>query len=504
LNIAFTSTWQKTDFFSAVAKELCKDVGVFWIVTSDVYRRKLLAQGYGAHTLIHLRKDHALSGSSSEKDFELMRRLEERTGICVKSLILMDRFVSTWNTADALRYAAYVAASVHDFLKKNNIEIVLGEPSALHDLITDVVCQASGRLYTAPFDMRLPVNRFQFWLGTLERDLIVTGARSPLEVSPAALRMAEETIAAVTVERKRPGYWYKSNKVPRLSLRFAVKLAQGVYRAIVRSRTDGNSYSLAGVLFKLRYHMIPFNYLSTRLRWRRVFEEPVPGERFVLYALAKQPEQVDVEGAHFANQTEFIRSVARELPLDVRLYVKEHRNSLGDRSPSEFAKFKEIPGVRLIDPFVDVHDLIRDAELVVTISGTTTLEAALYGKHALLASDLFTANFSTCERIFHPSEIGTKLRGPRPAHQPEHDVRYLAYLLENSFEGTICDPVSAPECLQPDNVRNVARAIERLVEHHAAQLDRRMQICLDLLERRSSSAESLPLTARAKSVSAGG
>ncbi|MEA2554471.1 MAG: hypothetical protein QOJ65_2647, partial [Fimbriimonadaceae bacterium] len=361
MRIAFTSTWQKTDLFALLAKRL-ERVGIqsAWIVTSQTYRQRLIDQGFPADTILHLRKDEALSNPLFEQDLRTMRMLESHSEDLVKNLVLMDRYVGTWPWREAERYAAYVSARTAEFLDRLDVKVVTGEPTVLHDFLAAMVCQATGRDYVAPLTLRLPVQRFAFWRGYKEGEFVTFGARLPAEVLPQYVQMAREIRDQIVVRRQKPEYFYKNSRAPRITPNFLFKVTRGVARAIVQSRTDANMYSLRDMLVKHKLHMRPLRYAAARIKWSKIFEQPIPGERFVFYPLHKQPEHsVDVQGARYCNQYELIKSMARELPLDVRLYVKEHRNCLGDRSPKELEAMKMLPGVRLIDPMVDSNDLIE-------------------------------------------------------------------------------------------------------------------------------------------------
>jgi hypothetical protein len=253
-------------------------------------------------------------------------------------------------------------------------------------------------------------------------------------------------------------------RAPSPSLAFMRQLFRGfAYRALIVSRSDVYMYTLRSVLFDLKYHMIPINRLRLRRSWRRLFEDPVPGERYVYYPLNYAPEHtLDVEAANFTNTFETVRQVAMSLPLGVKLYVKEHPTALGIRGPRELRRLRRLPGVRLIDPGIDSHALIRSALATVSLTGTASLEAALYGRPSLIVSDIFIQNFSTCRRLDAPWQVGAAIGVPPPQADDERDLRYLAWLISNSHKGTVIEPLVDPASLDDDNIRLVADAFEKL------------------------------------------
>ena len=466
MRIVFTSTWQKTDLFALLAKRLERfGIQSAWIVTSEPYRDGLIAKGFDPKTILYLRKDIALRSPSFERDLETMAALESRSGEIVKNLVLMDRYVNTWPWAKAERYAAYVAARTVEFLDRMDANLVVGEPSVIHDLLAVMVCRATGREYVAPFSLRLPVQRFAFWSGYTEGEFHSFGARIPAEVQPRFLQMAREIREQIVIKRRKPDYFYKNSIAPKVTPKFLFKVGRGIGRAVWQSRSDANMYTLHDILVKHKLHMRPIHYAFTKVQWSKIFEQPVPGEKFVLFTLHKQPEHsIDVQGARHCNQFEVVRGIARNLPADVTLYIKEHRNCLGDRSASELRRYKGLPRVRLIDPFVDAHDLVETCECVVTISGTIALESALHGKRTLLLCEQYLGGFSTSKVIDGPWDVAEELAKPLPKHDLDYDLQYLGWLLENSFEGILSDPVSAPECVTGENLDLLTEAFQCLVE----------------------------------------
>ena len=466
MRIAFTSTWQKTELFAKIAHRL-RDFGIdpCWIVTSNQYKRFLVDQGFGEDSILHLRKDSALRSKSFLDDLSTCLDIERQSGESVRNLIAMDRYVSSWPWAKSQKYAAYTTARLAEFLDRMEVTLVIGEPSVLHDLLAVMVCRATRREYVAPFGLRFPVQRFAFWSGYTETNLHVFGACTPSEVSEKSIRSAEKLVDEIVLERKRPGYFYLNSKAPRLTADFIWKLGRGVIRAAWHSKSDANMYTLKDIFYNHQLHLRPFRHAAARAKWSSLFSQPQSGDTFVLFTLHKQPEHtIDVEGCRFVNQYETVRALARALPTNIRLYVKEHPNCLGDRSPKSLQKIKALPGVRLIDPFVDSHDLVRKAECVVTISGTIAIEAALNGKRTLVLTDQHLAGFSTAKVISHPSDVAEELRADPPQHNRDFDIQYVAWILENSFEGLMGDPVSTPECMSDENVGLLANAIKQLTE----------------------------------------
>ena len=85
---------------------------------------------------------------------------------------------------------------------------------------------------------------------------------------------------------------------------------------------------------------------------------------------------------YFTDQLEVIRHIAKSIPIDHLLYVKEHI-AAGLRFWNDIDYYKEIielPNVKLIHPKFDNNVLIKNSKLLITIRGTSNLKAVEFGK----------------------------------------------------------------------------------------------------------------------------
>lgn len=470
MNLVFLSNWERTETWIAAGLELeRRGHRAFFVVTRDEYRRKALAAGFAPERILWLTRQGAKTADTTAS-LEELARLEAATGLRIAEVILMDRFLRSERQDWALRYAAYVHGALAAFIDQHRIELAVGQPDNVPDLLAEALMQARGGRYAAPFEFRMPTHRFMLWDSRVEGRPHITGAATPGDVTEADLSEARALRDRVTSGTKMRQVEAKSGP-PAMGAGFLKQLVRGfLHRALVVSRHDVYMYTPRSALFDLRYHMTPINHRRLARIWDRLFEQPRDGERFVFYALNYAPEHtVDVEAPSFVSTYETVRNIARSLPLGVRLYVKEHPTGVGLRGPAELERIKRLPGVRLIDPWVDSHALIKAAELTVSLSGTVSLEAAMYGRQTAILSDIFIAGFSTCRVIGAPWEVGAALDLPPLEHQPEADLRYLAWLISNSHAGTVVEPLVDRSSLEAKNVRRIADGIGKVIHMASAQ-----------------------------------
>lgn len=121
-----------------------------------------------------------------------------------------------------------------------------------------------------------------------------------------------------------------------------------------------------------------------------LYDEVKINENFAFFPLHIEPEITTLLYAPFyKDQLWVIKQAARSLPLDFKLYVKEHPGMYGYRTRRFYKELKKIPNVKLLKPTVDPFPIIKNAKLIFTISGTSGWEAVQLKKPVIIFSDVF-------------------------------------------------------------------------------------------------------------------
>ena len=133
----------------------------------------------------------------------------------------------------------------------------------------------------------------------------------------------------------------------------------------------------------------PWFYILDRLKrkirvligYNDLYDKIEDNEDFVYFPLSFEPELSLLFCAPFAtDQVHVVKQLARALPINYKLCVKEHPHMAGDRTRKFYREIKKMPNVKLIRPNVSGFELIKKAKLVATISGTSGWEALLLKK----------------------------------------------------------------------------------------------------------------------------
>jgi hypothetical protein len=172
---------------------------------------------------------------------------------------------------------------------------------------------------------------------------------------------------------------------------------------------------------------------------------------------------------HCRDQVSLVEQVADALPVGYDLVLKEHPMSIGRNSISLLRRLRRRPNVRLVQPYTNTHQLIRESAAVAVISSTVGLEALLYEKPVLTLGDPFFAGFGVTLDVDSFAEIAVRvpeLLRFRP--DPQRIRQFLHAAMRNCHPGA---PVLVDR--SDENALALAGSIE---ETAAAALDSRPAI----------------------------
>ncbi len=153
----------------------------------------------------------------------------------------------------------------------------------------------------------------------------------------------------------------------------------------------------------IRYRLQNFFEVKKRKQFLDVNSiKSVGDEKFLYFPLASEPEaRIMVTSPFYTNQITLVENIAKSIPIDSVLYVKEHpvQKLKFWRSVTDYKKLINIPNVKFIHPSVCNHELLTKCQGVIAISGGTSFEAIFYKKPVILFADEYYDVLSTVTRI---------------------------------------------------------------------------------------------------------
>jgi len=140
----------------------------------------------------------------------------------------------------------------------------------------------------------------------------------------------------------------------------------------------------------------------------KTFQRKIKDEKFVYFSLSVEPERtLSISAPFYMNQLEIIRHLAKSVPVDFKLYVKEHYGMKYRfwRPISYYKQIMNLPNVVLIHPSLTNEELLKKCSIAFTVTGTTGIEAGYYGKPSIIFGHTSYDSLPSVHRIKNLEEI---------------------------------------------------------------------------------------------------
>lgn len=183
----------------------------------------------------------------------------------------------------------------------------------------------------------------------------------------------------------------------------------------------------------LRHNFILWKNNTFRFK----FDKVDYSEDYVFFPLHQEPElNLLMFAPYCADQGNTALNIAQSIPLNCKLYVKDHPLMRDYRDKSFYKKLKKFPNIKIIDPKVGSADLIKNAKLVTTIGGTAGFEACFFKKPVITFSHTY---YNPMSFVKHCKDLNTLPSLVKEAlenhqHNEEEFVNFASAMLEDSFK----------------------------------------------------------------------
>lgn len=435
MRICFVENRAKTAFWVAVAKGL-SGMGheIVWIVQNPVF------------------SPPAQSGPRFVLPFPRAAQLED---IGIPEALVTDRGRSYFQGGSG-HYKHY-QTQIEKALDALQPDCIIGEPTLFHELLVIAACKNRNIPYLHPMMTRYPNGRFNIFTADSQIPHIAS------HESGEALGLAALS-ATIAAGQTLPSYM----DVPRRRALLLRKLKQ--VRALAKTlwgRWRGERYNTPSLRVKLQ---LGRQLKKNIKRWADTARMPDETRPAVLYPLQMQPEaNIEVWGRPFSDQLAVIQAMLAAMPSGGQIVVKANPKSKYEMSDG-LLDLAEISDNIILLP-LDTP-MIRALELVVgavTVTGTVGFEA-VFGKgrcislrHPILEQSFpeFAAKTpaEAVRRLFEEPEAG--------CGNVAKGEQLLARFVAESFPGTINEPMFDPECIAPENISAVVKAMHAAIQKDA-------------------------------------
>lgn len=255
----------------------------------------------------------------------------------------------------------------------------------------------------------------------------------PQSQYPESEQQARDYVNEYRKSGKKPDYMEKSDEQDKHLFEY---LWRGIrYFKDYYSGYDKNDYTISSPR-STYYRVITSNVRDRYLSNSRIFDR-IEDEPFVFFPLHLQPEWSTLVIAQpYRDQITIAERIAEILPYGYSLYVKEHPRMVGNRSLSYYRRLKEIPNVKLIEPFVDSHKIIGEAALTTTITGTAGFESVMLNTPTITFGEPHYHQLPGVRRVKSFDDLDTHVNDMINNSITNQDelINYITAIIEEGFK----------------------------------------------------------------------
>lgn len=192
------------------------------------------------------------------------------------------------------------------------------------------------------------------------------------------------------------------------------------------------------------------SYFERKFYSKTSTDEPLKNKnvKYILFFLHAQPEEtIDQSAFKYKNQIVFIENLVANLPINYVILIKEHNAYFGMRPKGFYYKLARIPRVVLMKLSIHPHQLIRNSDYVVTLTGTVGVEALFYQKPVFVFGNVFYNSFDCINHINSIESFREMILKEDFVQPSEFDaIRFLTSSYLTSSPGVTPNPLLEFKC----------------------------------------------------------
>ena len=229
---------------------------------------------------------------------------------------------------------------------------------------------------------------------------------------------------------------HRSSKLEKISAAFH-------YLFISKNTNSKTHYTYFGrnklkVLFKEIIAILKIKYRKRYIDQNLLYKIP-DHPQIVFLPLQQQPERsLLISAPNHTNQIETVNFISESLPENYILVVKEHPTqgppNRDWRKISDYKKMQKNSNVRLIHPSVAADTIIKKSKLVISVSGTITLESAFFNTPSITFAENDYPLLSSITHLKSQNKLSDTIKNCLEKKvNPTEVKKYFNILENNSF-----------------------------------------------------------------------
>ena len=204
--------------------------------------------------------------------------------------------------------------------------------------------------------------------------------------SQTTFEQLQKRLDEKTLSNKLTNFYNKNRKSKFKKIKAAIQLLFISNNDNIKTHYTYFGRKKSEVLFKEIKNLLKFwcrqRYIDNSFSTRIPETKPI-----IFFPLQQEPERsLLISAPNYTDQMKTIDYISSCIPDDYILLVKEHPTQgpgRGWRNLSDYKSFKNNPKVKFIHPSVSATSIIKKSKLVISVSGTTSLESSFINKPSI-------------------------------------------------------------------------------------------------------------------------
>lgn len=385
-------------------------------------------------------------------DLNYLKSIEEKYNIFLWLIPANDRFFTNLNKFYRFSYDQ-ILLILEDEIKLYEMildevkpDFVLMMPThQQHNHIFYEICKSRGLKIIIPFSSRIGIDKKR---STHSSRIYLTGQQDPYLPLPKEKKLKNYTEPVITQQNNSVADKKFSHPLHRNSTSSYGKA--GVKYLLTNDENVKTHYTYFGrskikVIFERLFYELRKkhreNFMDKNLK-REIDEK----SNFVYFPMHQEMEGILLIGApFFVNQFEVIKNISNSLPIGYKICVKDHAsmNIRGWRSVNEMKKIMSLHNVILLHHSANSSELIKKSKLVISIAGTTSIEAAFYNKPSITFKGVGMFKISSITVLKSIKDLPKVIRNSLKQKVDENEIElYRKAVYDNTFEFRMLDMVN--------------------------------------------------------------
>ncbi len=427
--VLFIENRNKTYFWDAVSKNILKKHEVFWIVQNNLFK-----PNFGKSFHIPYPKKSQLSKVKND-DFSFI----EST----------DRMINYFGiNAD---HYSYYYNQINNIIEKVNPDMVFGEATQFFELMVVKLCKEKKIPFYNPSPSSYPPSKFFFFKND---------TKFPFELNKknGFDNNISQIINSINERKAKPDYMLgKKIKVSPFK-RFKQLLEYLKGERFATPRLDRK------ICIEAKK-----KYLKNKLNKISVNYNTIPkNKKILLYPMQLQPEaNIDIWGNNFKDQNKLILNISEKIPKNWILAVKTNPKSHYEINSDFIDIIKNRENIFLLKKDTSMNEIFNKSDAVASITGTVAIECILASKPLINLGNTFIKEAIGAYTIKEINHIVNALilidtNQFKTANNKDKE-NFMRYIVDNSLNGIIADPIENPDSMEDRNIEMVSDAFLKII-----------------------------------------